>query len=244
LRRPADGARRHRWRLVDGPRIGPVRERFDGGDRRRPRRAVLRPTRGAPARRCLAPDTGLRDVGLRSYRANAADGGHRHRVREPVQARVRLLLPPHETARHRVPSRIAFLRRAHRIREPDPIDLRGLAVSTGASTPARRGPRRRCAAIRKRQSVSGVHPRRPAADAGARVSIGIAVAVLQIAIVGLGAPLLVGTLRTLKARLVGRRGPSPWQPYADLRKLLAKEAVVSTTTSWVFRATPYALVAT
>ena len=76
------------------------------------------------------------------------------------------------------------------------------------------------------------------------MSIGIAVAVLQIAIVGLGAPLLVGTLRTLKARLVGRRGPSPWQPYADLRKLLAKEAVVSTTTSWVFRATPYALVAT
>jgi formate hydrogenlyase subunit 4 len=43
---------------------------------------------------------------------------------------------------------------------------------------------------------------------------------------------------------MGRRGPSPWQPYADLRKLLRKEAVVSTTTSWVFRVTPYVLVAT
>ena len=73
---------------------------------------------------------------------------------------------------------------------------------------------------------------------------GVAVAVVQILIVGAGAPLLVGTLRTLKARLMGRRGPSPWQPYADVRKLLAKEAVVSTTTSWVFRATPYILVAT
>jgi formate hydrogenlyase subunit 4 len=51
-------------------------------------------------------------------------------------------------------------------------------------------------------------------------------------------------LRTLKARLVGRRGPRPWQPYADLAKLLRKEAVVSTTTSWVFRVTPYVLFAT
>jgi formate hydrogenlyase subunit 4 len=68
-------------------------------------------------------------------------------------------------------------------------------------------------------------------------------AVAQLVVVGAGAPLLVGLLRTLKARLVGRRGPSPWQPYADLRKLLAKEAVVSTTTSWLFRATPYVLAA-
>ena len=72
---------------------------------------------------------------------------------------------------------------------------------------------------------------------------GLAVAVAQLVIVGAGAPLLVGALRSLKARLVGRRGPSPLQPFADLRKLLAKEAVVSTTTSWVFRATPYVLVA-
>ena len=70
------------------------------------------------------------------------------------------------------------------------------------------------------------------------------VAVVQVLVVGMGAPLLVGVLRALKARLVGRRGPSPWQPYADLRKLLGKEVVVSTTTSWVFRATPYVLVAT
>jgi formate hydrogenlyase subunit 4 len=67
---------------------------------------------------------------------------------------------------------------------------------------------------------------------------------LQLLVVALGAPLLVGALRTLKARLVGRRGPHPWQPYADLRKLLGKEAVVSTTTSWVFLATPFVLVAT
>jgi len=70
------------------------------------------------------------------------------------------------------------------------------------------------------------------------------VAIVHVIVVGMGAPLLVGVLRTLKARLVGRRGASPWQPYSDLRKLLGKEVVVSTTTSWVFRATPYVLVAT
>ena len=70
----------------------------------------------------------------------------------------------------------------------------------------------------------------------------LTLSVLQALVVGLGAPLLVGTLRTLKARLVGRRGPSPWQPFLDLRKLLGKTPVVSETTSWIFRATPYVLV--
>src|SRR5256885_1421764 len=72
----------------------------------------------------------------------------------------------------------------------------------------------------------------------------LVLAVAQALVGAAGAPLLAGVLRTLKARLMGRRGPSPWQPYADLRKLLRKEAVVSTTTSWVFRVTPYVLVAT
>jgi formate hydrogenlyase subunit 4 len=69
----------------------------------------------------------------------------------------------------------------------------------------------------------------------------VLLAVLQAAVVALGAPLVVGTLRTLKARLVGRRGPAPWQPFLDLRKLLAKTPVVSDTTSWIFRVTPYVL---
>jgi formate hydrogenlyase subunit 4 len=72
----------------------------------------------------------------------------------------------------------------------------------------------------------------------------VVVAIVQLLVVGLGAPLLLGVLRTLKARLVGRQGPRPWQPYADLQKLLGKEVVISTTTSWVFRVTPYVLVAT
>jgi len=65
----------------------------------------------------------------------------------------------------------------------------------------------------------------------------------QAVLVGAAAPLLVGLIRLVKARLQGRRGASPLQPYRDLRKLLAKEVVVSETTSWIFRATPFLLAA-
>jgi formate hydrogenlyase subunit 4 len=72
----------------------------------------------------------------------------------------------------------------------------------------------------------------------------VILAVIQVLVVTAGAPLLVGALRTLKARLVGRRGPRVLQPYANLAKLFRKEAVVSTTTSWIFRVTPYVLFST
>ena len=72
----------------------------------------------------------------------------------------------------------------------------------------------------------------------------VVLALMQVLVVAGGAPLLVGALRTLKARLCGRRGPPMLQPYANLAKLLRKEAVVSTTTSWIFRVTPYVLIAT
>src|SRR2546425_13090784 len=53
------------------------------------------------------------------------------------------------------------------------------------------------------------------------------------------APALVGFIRWLKARLQGRRGAPLWQPYFEIRKLFGKEAVVSHTASWLFRATPF-----
>jgi formate hydrogenlyase subunit 4 len=61
----------------------------------------------------------------------------------------------------------------------------------------------------------------------------------QAAFCLLMAPLLVGTIRWIKARLQNRRGAPAWQPYAELRKLFAKDVVVSTNASWLFRAAPY-----
>lgn len=66
----------------------------------------------------------------------------------------------------------------------------------------------------------------------------LAVFVQTIVAVAL-APGLSGFLRWLKARLQGRRGAPPWQPYFELRKLFAKERVVSHNASWLFHAAPY-----
>jgi formate hydrogenlyase subunit 4 len=46
-------------------------------------------------------------------------------------------------------------------------------------------------------------------------------------------PLLIGVMRQVRARLEGRVGAGVWQPWRDLRKLLVKETLSSSGTSWV-----------
>jgi formate hydrogenlyase subunit 4 len=58
-----------------------------------------------------------------------------------------------------------------------------------------------------------------------------------VALIGL-APLVQGTMRSIRARLCGRPGPGPLQPYRDLRKLLGKEALATEASSAVFLAAP------
>jgi formate hydrogenlyase subunit 4 len=62
---------------------------------------------------------------------------------------------------------------------------------------------------------------------------------LQMALVLALAPLVVGIVRKVKARLTRRRGPSVLQPYRDLARLMRKEAVLAENASWLFRFTPY-----
>ena len=57
------------------------------------------------------------------------------------------------------------------------------------------------------------------------------------------APLLVGFVRKVKARLLRRRGPSVLQPYRDLLRLLRKDVVLADGASWLFRAAPYLIFA-
>lgn len=63
--------------------------------------------------------------------------------------------------------------------------------------------------------------------------------IVQMLLVLALAPLLTGWVRLVKARLVGRRGPSLAQPYRDLLRLLRKEVVLARHASWLFRAVPY-----
>jgi formate hydrogenlyase subunit 4 len=62
---------------------------------------------------------------------------------------------------------------------------------------------------------------------------------LQMLLVLLLGPLLTGFVRKIKARLVRRRGPSVFQPYRDLLRLMRKEVVLADNASWLFRVTPY-----
>jgi formate hydrogenlyase subunit 4 len=72
-----------------------------------------------------------------------------------------------------------------------------------------------------------------------RYGVGLGQTVLVLAL----APGLVGLIRWMKARLQNRRGAPCWQPYRELRKLFQKEVVVSRNTSWLFRITPFIVLA-
>ncbi|HWR33592.1 MAG TPA: NADH-quinone oxidoreductase subunit H [Chitinophagaceae bacterium] len=63
--------------------------------------------------------------------------------------------------------------------------------------------------------------------------------ILQILVVVGFSPLVKGFINKIEARLQCRRGASMFQPYYNLVKLFRKDAVVSETSSWIFRATPY-----
>ncbi|HPF57434.1 MAG TPA: NADH-quinone oxidoreductase subunit H [Candidatus Competibacteraceae bacterium] len=65
----------------------------------------------------------------------------------------------------------------------------------------------------------------------------------QMLLILLLAPLITGWVRTLKAQLLRRRGPSLLQPYRDLRKLLRKDVVLAGSASWLFRVAPYLIFA-
>ncbi|HWL83494.1 MAG TPA: NADH-quinone oxidoreductase subunit H [Roseomonas sp.] len=63
---------------------------------------------------------------------------------------------------------------------------------------------------------------------------------LHLALMLALAPVLVGVVRWLKARLMGRQGANPLQPWRDLRKLLRKQPLLAENASVVSLAAPYA----
>jgi formate hydrogenlyase subunit 4 len=66
--------------------------------------------------------------------------------------------------------------------------------------------------------------------------IGQAVQMLLVLVL---APLVLGITRKVKAHLLRRIGPPLWQPYLDIWKLLHKEVVLAHNASWLYRTVPY-----
>lgn len=62
---------------------------------------------------------------------------------------------------------------------------------------------------------------------------------LHLVLVVAAAPLVVGGIRWLKARMMGRRAPHPLQPWRDIVKLLRKRPVLAENASWISRGAPY-----
>ena len=62
---------------------------------------------------------------------------------------------------------------------------------------------------------------------------------IQFLIIILFSPLVSGVIKKLKAQMQGRVGAGVLQPYYDLLRLLKKDMVISTTTTWIFKAAPY-----
>jgi formate hydrogenlyase subunit 4 len=62
---------------------------------------------------------------------------------------------------------------------------------------------------------------------------------MQVLVVMAFAPLVSGVQTRLKEMVQSKRGPSIFQPYRDLWKLLHKDEIVSEESSWIFRFTPY-----
>jgi hydrogenase-4 component C len=65
------------------------------------------------------------------------------------------------------------------------------------------------------------------------------IGLLQALLILLLAPLFSGFSRVLRAKMHSRHGPTIYQNYRDLAKLMKRQEVVSEQAGWVFRFTPY-----
>jgi hydrogenase-4 component C len=72
----------------------------------------------------------------------------------------------------------------------------------------------------------------------------VIIGIVQALVVLLLAPLFSGYSRVMRAKMHSRHGPSLFQNYRDLAKLMKRQEVISSQTSWIFRATPYISLAT
>ncbi|MDJ0376640.1 NADH-quinone oxidoreductase subunit H [Cryobacterium sp. PH31-L1] len=69
----------------------------------------------------------------------------------------------------------------------------------------------------------------------------VIIAFVQVLLFVFLAPLLMGVIRQVRATVEGRAGAGIWQPWRDVRKLLAKNPVRAEGSSWMLKAGPVAL---
>ncbi|HUI87855.1 MAG TPA: respiratory chain complex I subunit 1 family protein [Anaerolineales bacterium] len=70
----------------------------------------------------------------------------------------------------------------------------------------------------------------------------ILIGLVQAIVLLLVAPLFSGFSRVLRAKMHNRRGPSIFQNYRDITKLMKRQEVVPEQAGWLFRAAPYVII--
>jgi formate hydrogenlyase subunit 4 len=71
------------------------------------------------------------------------------------------------------------------------------------------------------------------------LSVPVLAQILQSLVMLAGSPLYAGVIARAEAVVESKRGPSIWQPYRDLAKLLRKGEAISDQVSWIFWLTPF-----
>src|SRR5690606_14952182 len=188
-------------------------------------------------------------VGLRRRPGHGADGVHRDLVRRAAGAGVRQRARPRDGPRRHarqgvgVPARQRPLPdRGRRPRRAPPVPARAGLRRMGRPGRPPAGQRQRPPLRRLR--LLRLHRRADHPGGDAMSAAGIVGAAVQVALVAAGAPLLVGVMRQVRARMEGRAGAGVGQPWRDLRKLLRKEPIAPRGTGLLFRAAPLVLAST
>lgn len=65
--------------------------------------------------------------------------------------------------------------------------------------------------------------------------------IIQMLLIPALSPMIIGTIRKVKALMQNRSGVDILQPYRDLYKLFHKDEVISKDASWLFHTAPYFL---
>src|SRR5262249_36782645 len=142
--------------------------------------------------------------------------------------------------------RVGIPGRAGAVPDPGARPDRDLPVRPAAGGRAQGragGPR---AGERKCAPLPRLRARRAADRAGGRGERvnGWIVAIGQPVLMVVAAPLLIGWMRLIRARMEGRAGAGIGQPWRDLRKLARKEPISPADAGWLFAWAPPVLVAT
>ena len=185
-------------------------------------------------------------VGVRRRRSDGADAVHGNVVRRAAAAGVRRRAAAGYRRRGHPLRRVAVHGRECHVSQQDRRRNRGAALPAGAARGGGGGRAGAARPHRQRAPLPRLRRTRGVDRAGGRpVNVMSYIAgAAQIGTVMVGAPVVIGLMRQVRAVWEGRAGGGVLQPWRDLRKQLGKQQITPQGTTVVFAAAPAVLAGT